>query len=233
MATELRRSSSSSSVDSSPPSSPLLAATDSSAHLILIHDEDGNQAFDFSSDDDDSQPEPEVQIRRSSAPPLSPFIVFIYLVDPYLKLGATLLPNSGLPIVFGLGALVGSAFLAAFARQILYLLARHLRKSDAEEVVLDAFARGRNKERHRSVLRGVLRTGAAFYKCLLASIYMKGLCYRPMPFLPAHCMRQSPCKSYFPSSHSAPSSRPPLSLPSFSPSLSSHSACQSHWHPRK
>lgn len=172
----VRRTLSSSST-SSEPSSPFLTARDSTTALILVNDDPvANSPFDFSSDDEDDA-HFELNARppsKPSTPPLPASIVFVYLVDPFVKLGATLLLHSSLSLAHGLSALLISTMLAAFARQLWYMLARHLRKSDIEDVVLDAFARGRGKERQRTAIRNSMRVATAVMKILLVSLYLKG-----------------------------------------------------------
>ncbi|TFK73629.1 hypothetical protein BDN72DRAFT_869027 [Pluteus cervinus] len=184
MSADLRRSPSESSL--SEPSSPLITATDSTAALILLNDDDhdASSPFEFSSDEDDPPFEQEVQVRRQSAQPLPPSIVLLYLLDPFLKLGAILLPNSSLPLSHGLSSLLFCAGLAAFARHIWYMLARHLRKTDIEDVILDAFARGRGKERQRTILRSTIRSGTAIIRILLASLYLKVSVQVLLPIIP-------------------------------------------------
>jgi len=123
--------------------------------LILVHEEEDDDEdrdtehpliMDFSSSDEDSDDldgslSPLHQINgKLSIPPLSPFTIFIYLLSPYLKLGALLLPYFQLPLRYGLSSLLISAILAVVTRHLLYLLARYLRKGDLEDVVASAFS---------------------------------------------------------------------------------------------
>lgn len=161
---------------------PSLSALDSSAALILVHDSDESTPFDFSDDDDDDEdeidaPSPLFEIRRASIPPLPPTIVFLYLLAPYLKLGAMFLPYTRLPLKYGLSELLVFAVLAAFARHVWYMLARYLRKADIEDIVLDTFARGRGKERQREILRSLVRAGTGTINVLLATTYLRGVYY--------------------------------------------------------
>lgn len=173
MSSDLRHSISSSESELS---SPLLSAVDSSAALILVNDEDAdvNSPLDFSSDEEDDHFPQQYEVRTATVLPLSPLVVSLYLLVPYLRLGATLLPHSGGRLKYGLPSLLISAGLAGFARQVWFMLARHLRKSDMEEVILDAFARGRGKERQRAALRTVVRTGTGILRILLAATYLHG-----------------------------------------------------------
>lgn len=111
-----------------------------------------------------------------SIPPLPPFTIFIYLLSPYLKLGALLLPHYQLPLKHGLSGLLISAALAVVARHLLYLLARYLRKADLEDVVGGTFVstkkRGRKGERRRDCLKFLVRFGTAVLRILLAVVYV-------------------------------------------------------------
>jgi hypothetical protein len=156
-------------------SSPVLTGLDSSSALILVHDsDDSNTPFDFTSDDeDDDDNSPRFEVRRASIPPLGPSVVFLYLLSPYLKLGAFFLPHTMLPLKHGLPSFLLFAGLSAFARHIWYKLARYMRTADLEDVILDAFARGRGKERPRSILRSTVRAGTGALRVLLATIYLR------------------------------------------------------------
>jgi hypothetical protein len=154
--------------------SPVFAGLDSSSALILVHDsDDSNTPFDFTSDDEDDGTSPRFEARRASIPPLGPSIVFMYLLSPYLKLGAFFLPHTMLPLKHGLPSFLVFAGLSAFARQIWYNLARYMRTVDLEDVILDAFARGRGKEHRRSILRSTVRAGTSSLRVLLGAIYLR------------------------------------------------------------
>ncbi|KAJ7600883.1 hypothetical protein C8J56DRAFT_813825 [Mycena floridula] len=164
-------------------SSPqLLSALDSSSALILVHDEedDSTAPFDISSEDEDDDHSfgPYVQS-------LSPSIVFLYLLSPYLKLGAMLLPATRLPLKFGIPALLCFAFLSAFSRQIWYMLARYFCTTDMEDIILELLAKGRGRERSRQILRRVIRGTTGAFKILLASIYIREAVHLVVPVLPA------------------------------------------------
>ena len=164
--------------DSDDAGSPI-TALDSSAALILVHDQDEPPSpLDFTDDEDDREEDdlisPIFEVRRSTVfPALPPTTVFLYLLAPYLKLGAVDLPNSSLPLKFGLPALLLSALASAFARQIWYMLARYLRKADMTEVLLDTFAKGRGKERRRSFIRILVRLGTGSVSTLVAIAYLR------------------------------------------------------------
>ena len=173
-----RLSTSSSGSFASAPNSPTaaLSALDSSAPLILVHEPDEDDTpFDFSDDEDqgDDLVSPIFEIRKASIPPLPPSIVFLYLLTPYLKLGALSIINAQLPLKYGLSSLLVFAALSALARQLWYMLARYLRKADLTDIALDAFAKGRGKDRRREILRHVVRAGTGLLSVLTASIYLR------------------------------------------------------------
>lgn len=157
-----------------------LSALDSSAALILVHDQDDrDDAFDFSDDDEDVDGREDVisplfEVRKSVVfSPLPPSLVFLYLLAPYLKLGALELPNSGLPLKYGLPALILAAIASIFARHIWYMLARYLRKADMTDVLIETFAKGRGKERQRMVIRLAVRSGTGAISTLLSITYLR------------------------------------------------------------
>ncbi|KAJ6462013.1 hypothetical protein C8R47DRAFT_101020 [Mycena vitilis] len=174
-----------STASSSGESSPILSNFNSSTALILVHDdEEPSSPFDFPDDDEDVPESPEFEIRRSFSPPMAPSLVFLYLLSPYLKLGALFLPNTQLPLKFGIPPLLIFAVLSAFSRQIWYMLARYMRKADLEDIILDAFARGRGKERQRAWLRAIVRGGTGTLRVLLAVIYLRESVHIILPLLP-------------------------------------------------
>ena len=166
------------------------SSLDSSAALILLHDsERSNVPFDFTDDDDSDRDEssnlvsPVFDMRKSTVfPPLRPSLVFLYLLAPYLKLGALDLINSRLPLKYGLLALFSSALASVYSRQIWHRLARYLRKADITEVLLDTFARRRSKERRRMVLRGSVKAGNGILSILIAVTYLRCKFFYQMSF---------------------------------------------------
>ena len=164
--------------DSDDAGSPI-SGLDSSAALILVHDQDDPPSpLDFTDDEDDGEDDdlssPIFEVRRSAVfPTLPSTTVFLYLLAPYLKLGALDLPNSSLSLKFGLPALLLSALASAFARQIWYMLARYLRKADMTDVLLHTFAKGRGKERRRSFIRIFVRLGTGTISTLVAVAYLR------------------------------------------------------------
>ncbi|KAF7364981.1 hypothetical protein MVEN_00369000 [Mycena venus] len=171
---------------SSGESTPILSNFNSSTSLILVHDDDEEPSspFDFPDDDEDIPDSPDFEIRRPWSPPMAPSLVFLYLLSPYLKLGALFLPNTQLPLKYGIPPLIIFAVLSAFARQIWYMLARYSRKADLEDIILDAFARGRGKERQRGWLRAIVRGGTGTLRVLLAFIYLRESVHIILPLLP-------------------------------------------------
>ena len=175
-----RLSSESSITDDESPDLPE-SALDSSAALILLHDsEASNVPFDFTDDEDSERDEssnlvsPVFDMRKSTVfPPLRPSLVFLYLLAPYLKLGALDLINSRLPLKYGLLALLASALASVYSRQIWYKLARYLRKADVTEIVLDTYTRRRSKVRRRMVLRGSVKVGNGILSILVAVTYLR------------------------------------------------------------
>ncbi|KAF8887187.1 hypothetical protein BD779DRAFT_1672939 [Infundibulicybe gibba] len=106
---------------------------------------------------------------------LRPSLAFLHLLSPYLKLGALLLPSSGLPLSHGLPALLLCAAAAALANYLTFMLGRYFRKPDWEGVVLEVFARGHGptKERTRGILRSAVRLGAGALRVCIAAIYVR------------------------------------------------------------
>ncbi|TFY80641.1 hypothetical protein EWM64_g3372 [Hericium alpestre] len=158
------RRSSVSSVDSiTNQSTPLLGPAEQdepSPTLVLVHDEEAqNESFDFLSDDD-LEDDFSTQVDRlgtSPIPLLSPTLIFLYLLTPYLKLGAMFLPSTDLALSRSVPALLIFALFSAAARYMWYMLAKYIGRADLEEIVLDAFARSRSHEQRRSILRGLVR----------------------------------------------------------------------------
>ena len=177
MSSASRRSSTSSldSFYSGRSRSPSLTAQETSA-LILLPDSEGSigSPFDFSDEDDDYEPLEALSRSASSIHPLSPSTIFLYLLSPYLSLGALLLPSSSTPLKYGLGALVLFAALSAFVRHIWYMLARYMRTTSMEDVIVDAFARGRGYEKRRKALRSMIWFDTGLLRVLLATMYLRG-----------------------------------------------------------
>jgi hypothetical protein len=116
----------------SSPSPPFQSPGDPSEPL-LPHGHH-HPTFDFSSDSEDDQIfDPAYDERRPVVSPLPPSAVFLYLLSPYLKFGAMLLPNETLAAGQIVAQLVFFGVLSVFSRHVLYLLARYLRKAHTGE----------------------------------------------------------------------------------------------------
>lgn len=171
-----------SSSDHGSPSSPLLRDTLSNATLIFVQDDDDSDdepstaPLDFSSDDDlaDDFGSHLDRIRTSSVPPLSPSLILLYLLTPFLKLGSMFIPYTGTPLNRSIPVLLAFALFAACSRHLCYMLAKYVHNPDLEKIVLDAFARGRGKERRRVFLRSLVRIGTGLLRVLLATVYLRG-----------------------------------------------------------
>src|ERR1700735_498513 len=81
--------------------SPTLAGLDSTSPLILLPDSEDSPLFDFSEEEEDYEPLEATSRPASSISRLSPSTVFVYLLSPYLSLGALLLPSTSTPLKYG------------------------------------------------------------------------------------------------------------------------------------
>jgi len=152
---------------------------DSHPNLIVLvpDDEDDIDAPFYFSDGDEEEDEYDaahIDWLASSATPLFTSLVYLYLVSPFLGLGAMFLPDGNLSrpaMVIAICVFIG---LSTFARYVWYLLARYLRKIHLEDIVADAFAKGRTKERLRAKLRTAVWVGDWVSKVLLAVVYLRG-----------------------------------------------------------
>lgn len=174
MSTSPRSSTSSDSGRQSP-----IHGFDSSAALILVPDvEDtaNSTSFDFTSDEDtDDEANGQAEhVQASAIPPMSSITVFLYLLSPFVKLGALLLPDGGLPLKTAIPVLLFFAGLSAFTRHIWYMLARYVRRADLEEIVLETFARERGREGRRWFLRQIIRSASTVFRILLSAMYIRG-----------------------------------------------------------
>lgn len=187
MASALRLSTSTddfSDDDDAGPSTPLLPHSSSNginseastSALILVHsDEDASFQLEEEISADEASDDEDFFFGRSQSEALSPIAAFAYLLGPYLKLGAMLLPNTLLPLRLGLPALLVFAVLSVFARQIWYMLARYLRKGDMEDVIVSVFSKERRSEQWvRDMLRMFVGVGTGSLRVLLATIYFRG-----------------------------------------------------------
>lgn len=152
--------------------------TDSHPNLIVLvpDDEDDIDAPFYFSDGDEEEDEYDaahIDWLASSATPLFTSLVYLYLVSPFLGLGAMFLSDGNLSRPLMVTAICVFIGLSTFARYVWYLLARYLRKIHLEDIVADAFAKGRTKERLRAKLRTAVWVGDWVSKVLLAVIYLR------------------------------------------------------------
>lgn len=177
----------SSSQRSSTSSADGLVSPQPPPELVLVNDVDSpNEELDFSSDDEmsDHFSAGFDRLNSSAIPPLPPTLVFLYLSVPYLKSGPIFLAFCDAPLSHTIPTLLVCALFAALTRQLWYLLARYLRKTDTEDVILDILARGVGKERTRFHLRTIVRVGTSALRILLASVYLRASVDALIPFVP-------------------------------------------------
>ena len=152
---------------------------DSESALIFVNGEGQHEDLDgppFELSSDDEQEEDDLFSQpRSSVQPLSSLSVFLYLLSPLLKLGALLstFDIARLPLKFALPGVFFFASLCVFSRQIWYMLARYVRRTDMEEVFLETFAKGRGRERRRYIIRMLVRFGTVLLRVLLVAVYLR------------------------------------------------------------
>ena len=155
--------------------------TGSHPNLIVLvpDDEDDIDAPFYFSDGDEEEAEYDaVQLDwlASSATPLPTLLVYLYLVSPFLGLGAMFIPDGNASRHWMIAAVCVFIVLSTFARYVWYLLSRYLRKIHLEDIVADTFAKGRTKEHLRARLRTVVRVGDWILKVLLAALFLRGQC---------------------------------------------------------
>jgi len=154
---------------------------DSHSNLIVLvpDDEDDIDTPFYFSDGDEEEGEYDVaqlDWLASSATPLSTILVYLYLVSPFLGLGAMFIPDGNASRHWMIAAVCVFIVLSTFARYVWYLLSRYLRKIHLEDIVADAFAKGRTKEYLRARLRMAVRVGDWVLKVLLAALFLRGRC---------------------------------------------------------
>jgi len=154
--------------------------TDPNPNLIVLvpDDEDDIDAPFYLSDGDEEEAEydaAQLDWLASSATPLSTTLVYLYLVSPFLGLGAMFVPDANASRPWIIVAVCVFVLLSTFARYVWYLLARYLRKIRLEDIVADAFAKGRTKEHIRTRLRALVYAGDWVLKVLLAALFLRGL----------------------------------------------------------
>ncbi|KAH0832090.1 hypothetical protein J3R83DRAFT_12999 [Lanmaoa asiatica] len=169
-----------SSVDS-PPSSPAsvpgLSGTGSTSRLILLPNTDVRDPLEeYTTDDEDENEDndPQPGINQLSISQLSPSVVFLYLLSPYLRLGAIYASDIGdASLTYGLAGLFVAASLSAFCRQIWFLLGRYSRKSSTEDILIHTFARRHPRVRKYGLARHTFTIINGSFRLLLAAMYLR------------------------------------------------------------
>ena len=167
-------------------SAPGLSAASSTSRLILLPNDDLEE---YTTDDDDDNEDnvPQPPINQLPVPPLSPSVVFLYLLSPYLRLGAIYAADIGhTPFTYGLAGLVVAASLSAFCRQIWFLLGRYLRKSSTEDILIHIFARRHHRLHKHGWARYTFSILSGVFRLLLAAMYLRGpfaICDHDLSFL--------------------------------------------------
>lgn len=161
----------------SPQSQGGLSGPASSSALVLLPDTETQDPYDFGSDDDESDDErdPQLEIQGLPIPPLGSAVVFLYLLSPYLRLGAMYIIDGGEPISlwYGLLTLIYASSLSAFCRHLWFMLGRYLRKFTLEDILIEAFVRGRGQGRQHSFARTTIACVIALFRVLLAAMYFR------------------------------------------------------------
>lgn len=154
-----------------------LSGPASSSALILLPDTEEQDPYDLESDDDQSNDEPDSQleVQRLPIPPLGSALVFLYLLSPYLRLGALYITDGGDPISlrYGLLTLMFAASLSAFCRHLWFMLGRYLHKFTLEDILIEAFVRGRGQGRQHNFARCIISSAVALFRVLLAAMYFR------------------------------------------------------------
>lgn len=168
---------SSSSNSDSPisPQSPVGLSEDAAATLVLLPDTEAQNPYDLDSDDDiDDERDPQLDIQRLNIPPLPASVVFLYLLSPYLKLGALYISDGAASLWHGLITLILAASLSAFCRHLWFMLGRYLRKVTLDDILIEAFIRGRGRGCNHSLSRAIISGVIVLFRILLAAFYMRG-----------------------------------------------------------
>ncbi|KAG2037770.1 hypothetical protein BDR03DRAFT_896278 [Suillus americanus] len=152
-----------------------ISVLDSSSALVLLPSHDDEDSFEFSSDEEHDEYDPQLEIAKLAIPPLPAATVFLYLLAPYLRLGAILVPSGITSLKFGLVNLFIAAALSVFSRNLWFLLARYLRKSTAEDIFFEVIAKGisKAKRRRRERIRRLLLCVTGSLRVLMASMYLR------------------------------------------------------------
>lgn len=172
----------SNSGNSSPPSSPGFDQSDSTAALILVHDEEEERdtGFDFTYDSEGEEEEEDDEGIPPGQPAVSPFMTFLYLLSPSLKLGALLLPSTAdTSLSRRITSVVVCAALSMIARHVWYMLTRYYwkgAKGDIGRLVIHAFTSTRGtplaRRRYRR-MEAVLRVFRWIVGVLIAGVYVR------------------------------------------------------------
>ena len=173
---------SSSSDSPTSPRSPVGLSEGAAATLVLLPDTEPQNPYDLDSDDDiDDERDPQLEIQRLTIPPLPPSIVFLYLLSPYLKLGALYIADGTASLWSGLVALVLATSLSAFCRHLWFMLGRYLRQVTLDDILIETFVRGRARGSKHSTSRSIISGVVVLFRILLAAIYLRGQqhCFYP------------------------------------------------------
>ncbi|KAI5896873.1 uncharacterized protein SCHCODRAFT_02570023 [Schizophyllum commune H4-8] len=170
------------SSSSSPPASPGFEPSDSTAALILVHDdeEERDTGFDFAYDSSGEDDEEDDDGVPQGQPAVSPFMTFVYLLSPGLKLGALLLPaTAGTTLSRRVTSVVACAALSMIARHVWYMLTRYYwkgAKGDIGRLIIHAFTSTRGstlaRRRYRRI-ESVLRICRWTVGVLMAGVYVR------------------------------------------------------------
>lgn len=152
-----------------------ISVLDSSSALVLLSNQDDQDSFDFSSDEEHEECDSQLETAKLAIPPLQAPTIFLYLLAPYLRLGAILVPNGITSLKFSLVNLFVAAALSVFSRNLWFLLARYLRKNTAEDIFFEVIAKGisRAKRRRRERIRRLLLCVTGSLRILMASMYLR------------------------------------------------------------
>lgn len=162
------------SFDSAEEDTPESALDSTSALVLVLDHDDSDTPFHFSSDDeeDGELDLSEIDWLSSSTTSLSSTVVFIYLLSPFLTLGALFIPDGSIPLKYGIPALCVFAILSAFSRYIWYMLARYVRKTTTEDIVVNAFARTHRHEGRRTVIKNLVKLGDGLLRTSLSTTFL-------------------------------------------------------------
>ncbi|KAL1702495.1 hypothetical protein EV121DRAFT_261952 [Schizophyllum commune] len=167
---------------SSPLASPGFDPSDSTAALILVHDdeEERDTGFDFAYDSSGEDEDEDDDGVPQGQPAVSPFMTFVYLLSPGLKLGALLLPaTAGTTLSRRVTSVVACAALSMIARHVWYMLTRYYwkgAKGDIGRLIIHAFSSTRGstlaRRRYRRI-ESMLRICRWTVGVLMAGVYVR------------------------------------------------------------